>query len=150
MYSLRHVPCSLALGYCAVHSERCLSIQLGNTVDSSGILDLLTATAISTTTFIVRYIVSHFWLLTMGVKEDIDQKIASKPVYVVSKSFCPFCKIAKQVLQRYNIPADNILIQADMWAMFIRYSEKAPFSPNIKYCHYISSSSISYMSGPRR
>ena len=54
----------------------------------------------------------------MGVKEDIDQKIASKPVYVVSKSFCPFCKIAKQVLQRYNIPADNILIQADMWAMF--------------------------------
>ena len=54
----------------------------------------------------------------MGVKEDIDQKIASKPVYVVSKSFCPFCKIAKQVLQRYNIPANNILIQADMWAMF--------------------------------
>ena len=54
----------------------------------------------------------------MGVKEDIDQKIASKPVYVVSKSFCPFCKIAKQVLQRYNIPAENILIQADMWAMF--------------------------------
>ena len=63
----------------------------------------------------------------MGVKEDIDQKIASKPVYVVSKSFCPFCKIAKQVLQRYNIPAENILIQADMWAMFddlVYYSEK--------------------------
>ena len=55
----------------------------------------------------------------MGVKEDIDQKIASKPVYVVSKSFCPFCKIAKQVLQRYNIPAENIHIQADMSAMYV-------------------------------
>ena len=115
MYSLPHVPCSLASGCCAVHSERCLSIQLGNTVDSSVILDLLISTTLVRLFHISTNIYTHF---TMGVKEDIDQKIASKPVYVVSKSFCPFCKIAKQVLARYNIPAENILIQADMWAMF--------------------------------
>ena len=94
-------------------------IQFGNRVDSSVILDLLISTAISTTLVRLFHISTNIYThFTMGVKEDIDQKIASKPVYVVSKSFCPFCKIAKQVLQRYNIPAENILIQADMWAMF--------------------------------
>ena len=73
----------------------------------------------------------------MGFKEDIDQKIASKPVYVVSKSFCPFCKIAKQVLQRYNIPAENIHIQADMWAMFDDiYQILGEVSINIALSHY--------------
>ena len=94
----------------------------------------------------------------MGVKEDIDQKIASKPVYVVSKSFCPFCKIAKQVLQRYNIPAENILIQADMWVMFDAYladhHQLHTFFSG--YCavysvhHQAPKSNIAYLSGKGR
>ena len=49
----------------------------------------------------------------MGIKgkEAIDQKIDSKPVFVISKSYCPFCVMAKQVLKKYNIPAENIEIQ---------------------------------------
>ena len=46
----------------------------------------------------------------MAVKETIDQKISSKPVFMVSKSSCPYCVMAKQVLERYNIPAENIEI----------------------------------------
>ena len=46
----------------------------------------------------------------MTVKETIDQKISSKPVFMVSKSSCPHCVLAKQVLARYNIPAENIEI----------------------------------------
>ena len=41
-------------------------------------------------------------------KEFADGKIASKKVLVISKSYCPFCKKAKQVLGKYKIPADNI------------------------------------------
>ena len=40
----------------------------------------------------------------------MDKKIAEKPVFVVSKSYCPFCVKAKQVLKKYNIPADKIEI----------------------------------------
>ena len=47
----------------------------------------------------------------MGVKELMDQKIASKPVFVISKSYCPFCVKAKKVLKKYNIPEDKIEIQ---------------------------------------
>ena len=49
----------------------------------------------------------------MGIKgkEAIDQKIDSKPVFIISKSYCPFCVKAKQVLKKYNIPAENIEIQ---------------------------------------
>lgn len=47
----------------------------------------------------------------MGVKELMDQKIANKKVFVISKSYCPFCVKARKVLQKYNIPADNIEIQ---------------------------------------
>ena len=46
----------------------------------------------------------------MSVKELMDKKIAAKPVFVVSKSYCPFCVKAKQVLKKYNIPADKIEI----------------------------------------
>ena len=46
----------------------------------------------------------------MAVKETIDQKISSKPVFMVSKRCCPHCVMAKQVLARYNIPAENIEI----------------------------------------
>ena len=57
------------------------------------------------------------WLLTskrrrsrsMGSgKEFADAKIASKKVLVISKSYCPFCKKAKQVLAKYKISDENI------------------------------------------
>ena len=44
------------------------------------------------------------------MKDTIDQKISSKPVFMVSKSSCPYCVMAKQVLASYNIPAENIEI----------------------------------------
>ena len=43
-------------------------------------------------------------------KEFADGKIASKKVLVISKSYCPFCKKAKQVLGKYKIPGENIEI----------------------------------------
>jgi len=46
----------------------------------------------------------------MSVKDQMNQKIAEKPVFVISKSYCPFCVKAKQVLKKYNIPADKIEI----------------------------------------
>ena len=48
--------------------------------------------------------------LDINVKETIDQNIASKPVFMVSKMWCPYCSKAKQVLARYSIPAQNITI----------------------------------------
>ena len=48
--------------------------------------------------------------LDINVKETIDQNIASKPVFMVSKSWCPYCRKAKQVLARYSVPAQNITI----------------------------------------
>ena len=41
-------------------------------------------------------------------KEFADAKIASKKVVVISKSYCPFCKKAKQVLGKYKISDENI------------------------------------------
>ena len=48
--------------------------------------------------------------LDTSVKETIDQNIATKPVFMVSKSWCPYCRKAKQVLARYSVPAQNIHI----------------------------------------
>ena len=41
---------------------------------------------------------------------EIENKIAEKPVFVISKSYCPFCNKAKQVLRKYNIKPENIEI----------------------------------------
>ena len=41
---------------------------------------------------------------------EIETKIAGKPVFVISKSYCPFCNKAKQVLRKYNIKPENIEI----------------------------------------
>ena len=41
---------------------------------------------------------------------QIEKKIGEKPVFVISKSYCPFCKKAKQVLKKYNIKPENIEI----------------------------------------
>ena len=42
--------------------------------------------------------------------DQIEKKIGEKAVFVISKSYCPFCKKAKQVLKKYNIQPDNIEI----------------------------------------
>ena len=41
---------------------------------------------------------------------QIEKKIGEKPVFVISKSYCPFCKKAKQVLKKYNIKPERIEI----------------------------------------
>ena len=46
----------------------------------------------------------------MSVKEKMNQKILGKPVFVVSKSYCPFCVKGKNVLKKYNIKPENIEI----------------------------------------
>ena len=45
------------------------------------------------------------------VKEKIDTLLQEKKVVVISKSYCPFCKKAKQVLAKYNIPKECIEIR---------------------------------------
>ena len=41
-------------------------------------------------------------LLNMGdVKKLVDTKIAGKKVMVFSKSYCPYCAMAKKALQKY-------------------------------------------------
>ena len=39
----------------------------------------------------------------MSVTEKIRQKIAEKPVFIVSMTYCPYCVQAKDVLKNYNI-----------------------------------------------
>ena len=48
--------------------------------------------------------------VSMSVKAAMDKKIAEKAVFVISKSYCPFCVKAKNVLKKYNIPADKMEI----------------------------------------
>ena len=37
------------------------------------------------------------------IKELLDQKIKETPVFVISKSYCPFCVKSKNALKTYNI-----------------------------------------------
>ena len=46
-----------------------------------------------------------------SVKSDIDNLIKEKKVVVISKSYCPYCKKAKMVLAKYNIPKECIEIR---------------------------------------
>ena len=61
--------------------------------------------------YLFYFFVAEKGIEIMGVKELMDQKIASKPVFVISKSYCPFCVKARNVLKKYNIPEDKIEIQ---------------------------------------
>ena len=45
-----------------------------------------------------------------ATRSRIDNLLKEKKVVVISKSYCPFCKKAKQVLAKYNIPKENIEI----------------------------------------
>ena len=46
-----------------------------------------------------------------AVRSEIDSLLKEKKVVVISKSYCPFCKKAKQVLAKYNIPKECIEIR---------------------------------------
>ena len=46
----------------------------------------------------------------MSVKEKLNQKIQGKPVFVISKSYCPFCVKGKNVLKKYNIKPEALEI----------------------------------------
>jgi len=46
----------------------------------------------------------------MSVIELVKQKIQDKPVFVISKEYCPFCVKAKDALRAYNIAPANIEI----------------------------------------
>ena len=46
----------------------------------------------------------------MAAAARIDALIKQFPVFVVSKSYCPFCHMAKDVLNKYKIPQDKIKI----------------------------------------
>merc|ERR1711923_137961 len=46
----------------------------------------------------------------MSVKAQMDQLIKEYPVFVISKSYCPFCTTAKNALKNYAIPADKIKV----------------------------------------
>ncbi|XP_013378691.1 glutaredoxin-1 [Lingula anatina] len=43
-----------------------------------------------------------------NITDQIKTKIVSKKVVVYSKSSCPYCKKAKDVLKQYNIPKSDI------------------------------------------
>ena len=46
-----------------------------------------------------------------GVRSEIDTLLKEKKVVIISKSHCPYCKMAKQVLARYNIPKEYIEVR---------------------------------------
>ncbi|KAL4228230.1 Glutaredoxin-2 [Mactra antiquata] len=37
-----------------------------------------------------------------GIQQKVDEKVNSRKVYVISKSYCPFCKQAKDILKKYT------------------------------------------------
>ena len=45
-----------------------------------------------------------------SVKDRMDSFIKDFPVFIVSKSYCPFCNTAKEVFNRYDIPPDKVKI----------------------------------------
>lgn len=46
-----------------------------------------------------------------SIKSEIDNLLKEKKVVVISKSYCPYCKMTKQVLAKYNIPKECIEIR---------------------------------------
>ena len=60
--------------------------------------------------FLILLIISYFFLFRMAAVARIDALIKQFPVFVVSKTYCPFCTMAKDVLKRYNIPQDKMKI----------------------------------------
>ena len=53
--------------------------------------------------------------MSRGVQQ-VKELIKSKKVVVVSKSWCGFCRMAKQTLAKYNISQDNLaVLEIDGW-----------------------------------
>ena len=46
----------------------------------------------------------------MSIKARMDQLIKDYAVFVISKRSCPFCHTAKNVLNKYDIPAEKMKI----------------------------------------
>lgn len=46
----------------------------------------------------------------MSVKAAMDKKIKEKPVFIISKEYCPFCVKAKDALKGYKIKPECIEI----------------------------------------
>lgn len=46
----------------------------------------------------------------MSVRNTIDKLIKDYAVFVVSKSYCPFCHTAKDVLNKYDIPSEKMKV----------------------------------------
>ena len=51
-----------------------------------------------------------FCLFQMSVRNTIDKLIKDYAVFVVSKSYCPFCHTAKDVLNKYDIPSEKMKV----------------------------------------
>ena len=62
--------------------------------------------------FCPEYLLIHifFCRTTMSVIEEIKRKIAEKPVFIISKEYCPFCTKAKEALKNYKIKPECIEI----------------------------------------
>ena len=48
--------------------------------------------------------------MSVLVKARMEQLISEYPVFVVSKSYCPYCLMGENVLKKYNIPDDKFKI----------------------------------------
>ena len=46
----------------------------------------------------------------MSVKDRIEQLINQYPVFMISKSYCPYCLIGENVLYKYKIPQDKLKV----------------------------------------
>ena len=46
----------------------------------------------------------------MSVKDRMEQLINEYPVFMVSKSYCPYCNMGKKVPSKYKIPQDKLKI----------------------------------------
>merc|ERR1712156_783661 len=56
------------------------------------------------------YLEKETTIQKMSVKAQMDQLIKEYPVFVISKSYCPFCTMAKNALKNYAIPGDKIKV----------------------------------------
>lgn len=65
---------------------------------------------IISTLFFIFFVSDRIFKNIMSVKEKINQKIQGKSVFVISKSYCPFCVKGKNVLKKYNIKPEAMEI----------------------------------------
>ena len=61
---------------------------------------------------LLAIVISFFCCLFQmsSVQEKMDQFIKDFPIFMVSKSYCPFCHTAKDVLNKYDIPPEKMKV----------------------------------------